>query len=448
MVGKASLLLVMGFSLIFLMFGHNYNSVSNQSVDNYVDYYNEILAHSLAQSGANLGANAIFEDNNWSDGFSNLEMNGGEINVSIEIVDASQNIRKLISIGTYNGFEDTTEVILSPSRFSKYAYYSEDEGSNIRWTERDTIFGPFHTEDDLLADNHPVFGYKGYSTTIGGKLKYVNSAQSDRPYFYGSFQDGSPEPLNLNGLQPLRDAAADNGLKFDQSTTTTTVYEDRSVSGGWHRVNGRWEYVSGHYESIPTTTVSVDTVYITFVNDSVQIKMGYAKPVTTYKTEEVAPNGVIYAEGMDIRIKGTVEGRFSVVSDGNIYLDDDITYKNDPRTNPNSTDILGILAQDEIRITDNNATKDIKIDAALYCQDGGFGAENYDSRSVDGNINLYGGITQRIRRAVGTYTTGYSGNITYTHGFNKRYRYDSRLLYMYPPYFPICGGFQIVSWKE
>lgn len=447
MVGKASLLLVMGFSLIFLVFGHNYNSVSNQSVDNYVEYYDQILAHSLAQSGANLGANALFTDNGWTDGYSDLEMNGGEINVSVEIVDASQNIRKLVSIGTYNGIDDTTEVILSPSRFSKYAYYSEDEGSNIRWTAKDTIFGPFHTEDNLLADNHPVFGYKGYSTTIGGKLYYVNSASSDRPYFYGSFQDGSPDPLNLNGLQPLRDAAADDGLKITYSSTTMPDKETW-VEGGWYRVNRRhWEWIPGHYEITPGVT-TVDTVYITFVNDSVQIKMGIAKPATTYKTEEVAPNGVIYAEGMDIRIKGTVEGRFSVVSDGNIYIDDDITYTNDPRTNPNSTDILGILAQDEIRIADNNATNDIKIDAALYCQSGGFGAENYDSRSVDGNINLYGGITQKIRRAVGTYTTSWGGSITYTHGFNKRYRYDSRLMYMFPPYFPICGGFQIVSWKE
>jgi len=243
--------------------------------------------------------------------------------------------------------------------------------------------------------------------------------------------------LVTNGLQPLRDAAADDGYKINlSSTTTTTTWWDCLHWGSPH------EYTSCGWGVTRTNTTTVlDTVYITFLQDSVKIKMGYNKPDTTYRTSDIAPNGVIYAEGMDIRLQGTVEGQYSVLSDGTIHIDDDIVYKTDPKIDPSSTDLLGILAQENIYITDNNATTNIKIQGALYCQDGGFGAENYNTRSVDGDINLLGGMTQHIRRAVGTF----GGT---PHGFNKKYRYDERLKRLHPPFFPTTQGFSIVSWKE
>jgi hypothetical protein len=448
MAGKASLLLVMGFSMILLVFGNRLNRLSTDTVDNFTNYYSENMTHNLAVSGANLAANKIFMNTNWDAGFKNLKMNGGTLDVRVDVIDAARNIRKLTSVSTYEDNSDTVEVILTPNSFARFAYYSQYEGSGIWWTNRDTVFGPFHTEDNLRCDNHPVFGVGGYETTIRGRVEYHDHESSDKPVFHGSFHDGYPDPLNSNGLQPLREAAVDDGHKIEQSTSTTTTKENRWVPSHWERIHGRWVKVPGYFEEVITTTTAVDTAYVTFVNDSVRIKLGYDKPSTTFKTSELAPNGVIYSEGMDVRLQGTVEGQFSVVSDGNVYLDDDILYTHDPKINPSSTDLLGILAQNKVLITDNNATLNIQVDAAIYCQDGGFGAENYSTRSVDGDIHLLGGITQNIRQAVGQYTSDKWGNITIIHGYNKRYRYDTRLGSIYPPFYPICGGFQIVSWKE
>jgi len=454
MIGKAALLLVIGFSVLFLMFGHTFNSVSNQSVDNYVDYFNETEAHSLAHSGANLGANAVFMNSNWTTGYSNLHLNGGVINVSVQILNASQNIRQITSVGSYDGTSDTVQVILAPSRFSEYAYYSVSEGGSIWWTGKDTVYGPFHTQDNLRVYKHPVFGdgqkdNLQYTTDIKGNLIYYNNKYQDAPTLLGPFQTGVDKPLPNDGLQPLRDAAANGGFEIQQSSTTTTTMVDEYVPGSWQRVHGRWKYTPGYYQQVPTTTTSLDTVYVTFVKDSVQIKMGYSKPTTTYKTSEIAPDGVIYAQGMDLRLQGTVQGNYSVVSDGNIYLDGDIVYNTNPNTNPNSTDLLGIVAQNNVIMTDNAANhNNINIDAAIYCQNGSFTAQNYDTRPPSGNINLLGGITQNIRGAVGTFSTNWSGQEVIDSGFNKIYRYDKRLKHMFPPAFPTAGGFQIVSWKD
>ena len=448
MVGKVSLLLVMGFSLIFLVFGHNFNNMSNGAVDNFVDYNKSINAHNLAVSGANLAANAMFFDENWTSGYSNVHMNGGTINVSVQILNAGQNIRQITSTGTYDGETASVEVVLSPSRFSKYAYYSVSEGSNIWWTDKDTVFGPFHTEDYLRADNHPVFGVEGYSTTIGRSLIYKDNKQSDKPEFHGSFQDGTFEPLPSHGVQPLRDAAADSGFQINQTHTTVNQTVQIWVAGHNERVNGKMIYIPGHYENTTVYVTSIDTVYLTFMNDSVNVKKGISGADTTYKTSEVAPNGVIYAQGMDMRLKGTVEGQYSVVSDGNIYIDDDVKYTHDPKTDHTSADLLGIVAESNVYISKKNPTNDIIISGAIYCQEGGFGAEKYDSISARGNIYLYGGITHDTRLPVGTYTTDSHGNIIINHGYNKRYHYDARLGFIFPPFFPTGGGFSIVSWKE
>ncbi|MEE9450421.1 MAG: hypothetical protein V3V72_10260, partial [Ignavibacteriaceae bacterium] len=109
-----------------------------------------------------------------------------------------------------------------------------------------------------------------------------------------------------------------------------------------------------------------------------------------------------------------------------------------------STDLLGIIAENDILITDNFPNhSDINIQASIYSQNGGFGAENYKSRPISGNINLLGGIIQHIRRAVGTFDKNGTKS-----GFSKRYRYDERLMLASPPMFPNTGSFEIVSWFE
>ncbi len=431
MVGKVSLLLVMGFSLIFLIFGQNFNSVAIQSVDNYVDYYNKTVSHSIALDGANLGANALYLNKNWTAGY-NLPISGGNINVSIQTIDAGQFIKKIISVGTFEGKTDTVEIITSPSRFSRFAYYSQSEGNDIRWISTDTVFGPFHTEDNLKVDNHPVFGDSGYTTTIAGDIIYVNNKESDEPIMLGPFEAHRTESLPLDGLQPLRDAAVSDGKVFQLISTSNLRYQNFYLTFNSDQITYRilgQKKISGHWNSF-------DSSY-------------------TVAASSISNNGVLYlnsadkdGDPIDINLKGTVKGKFSVVGDGNIFLDDDIKYSSDPRVNSSSEDLLGILAQNNVYITDNNYTQNIEIDAAIYCQDGGFGAANAGGRGSDGDINLYGGITQNIRRAVGSYGTRHDGSIYISNGYNKRYRYDSRLMVKFPPFFPTSEGFRILSWKE
>jgi hypothetical protein len=436
MGGKAALLLVLGFSMIFLVATQNFGTISTRAVDNMVDYTNETVSHDIAVSGANMAANAIFLDNSWTTGYSNVDFNDGKLNVTVQIVDAFKNIKKIISQGTFGGITRKVEVTLSPSKFSKFAYYSVSEGGSIWWTENDTVWGPFHTQDYMRVHRHPVFYGKA---TTKKSLIYYTSKGADQPYFYGGFEQGIDLPLPADGLSPIKTDAQANGWDIPQTTSDHTVQT-------WHCNHGWGKHTSpcsnGYWET--GTVTAVDTAYITFVADSVRIKLGYEKPETTYLTQDIAPNGVIYVEGMDMRLKGTVKGQYTVASENDIYLDDDIVYSQDPRDYPNSTDLLGIVAKDKVLITENAANNDdINIHASIYSETEGFGAENYSSRPRSGNINLLGGMIQNERQAVGTFS-----GATIHSGFAKRYMYDNRLLISSPPSFPGTGSYEIVSWLE
>jgi hypothetical protein len=415
MFGKASLLLVLGFSTVFLIFGQHFGNLTTRAAKNSADYFREAKAYNIASAGANIAANKIFYQENWSAGMDNVPFSDGSLNIDVDPnYDVFNKIKKVTSVGTYDGYSHSITILLQPAKFSEFAYYSyyetADPSNPIWWYGTDTVWGPFHTEDYLNCAQHPVF--MGPSTSTAKTIKYKTDKTHDKPYISGKFSDKTNIPLPSNGLDPLKAAANDDGHLF-----------------------------SGH-----------DTVYITFKVDSITYRYTYKGAKTTVLGSDFAPNGVIFAENAVVRLEGTVKGVYSVAASGSggkgtVYLDDDIVYNSNPKTDPSSTDLLGILAKNNVWITDNpenNNNKNINIQASIYCETGGFGAQNYNTRSVSGNIYLLGGVIQKYRRAVGTFGT--SG---INHGFAKRYQYDNRLLTVAPPVFPSTKGrFKVISWFE
>lgn len=404
MGGKGALLLVLGFSLIFMVAGRNFNQMSTATVENFANYYNDEKVHHLAATGINLVTNQIFLNGALSDQTWNYNFDNGTIRVTLTTTNTFQQIKELVSVGSYSGVSSTIKVVLKPSSFSKYAYFSNTESANIWWTTGDTVWGPLHTNGQLRVANRPVF--MGKVTLDGSLVKYSNTA---RPQFLGGFQTGVHIDIPSNGVSNLKSAASPNGYIFKNQ----------------------------------------NTVYLEFRGDSLRYRFNTTSAWTNVLASTFAPNGVIFAENADLRIKGRVKGRFTIGADGtsrgNVYLDDDVFYDQDPRINPNSTDMLGIVAKNDILITNNAANNNnIIVQASIYSESGSFQAEDYQSRPVSGAIRLLGGVIQNARGPVGQFNN--SGVII--NGFTKRYRYDDRFMVASPPFFPGTNSFEIVSWFE
>ncbi len=416
-MGKYALLLVMGASLFLLTLGKNMIRNSTDAYANYILYAARTNAHSISTSAANITANWIFLDtlgNNIS--YSRISFNGGTF-TSASVDDYSRG-RKIITAtsevktalpgyitqpytGDTTGYvRDTCIVILQPSGYCKYAYYSVLEGG-INWISADTIWGPFHTQDVITYSGSPT--YYGKVTTNKGK-----TGSGGTPVFLGGYQSGVNVPLNPKSLSILKQAALDSGRYFKK-----------------------------------------DSLRLVFKGDSVKWHFG-TKPDTTKLIKDFTRCGVIYVDSNIIRVSGTSHGRVTVASVssssyyGEIYIDDDLQYTDDPRVVAGAKNLTGLVASNEIYATENTQNNNnIIIQAAMFSLNYGFGAQNYGSRPISGKIFLLGGITQKQRLAVGTI----SGS-SITHGYAKNYRYDTRLFSDAPPFFPTTGRYEIISWRE
>jgi len=396
-MGKLALFLVLGFSSMFLIMSYNANNVATRAIDNMVDYHTISVAHNIAASGTNIAANEIFLNNNWQTGFSDIDFEGGYFDATITIIDPFKNIRKLTTVGHYRGSTKKIDVIFKPSSFAKFAYYSKIE-SGIHWHNGDTVWGPWHSQDNIRVTDSPVFFGK---VTTKKKIKYTHGEGNDDPKFYGGFETGINVPIPSTPITDLAALAIDNGA-----------------------------YMTGE-----------DTVYLTFDGDSLKYRTSYSSPDTAYYLSTIAPNGILYVHNAIIRVKGTIKGQYTIASNKTIYIDGDIVYQTDPRSNPLSTDMFGIVTLMDILVTDNSANhNDINLHASIFSQTSGFGAENPGGRPNSGGLYLFGGIQQNRRKLV--------SNPWPVHGFSKRYKYDERLMFASPPGYPGTGNLEIVSWFE
>lgn len=204
-------------------------------------------------------------------------------------------------------------------------------------------------------------------------------------------------------------------------------------------------------------TTLTGTTYITF-NDSTARITNARRGWTNYNLI-VGTNSIIYVRNAptannsstgNVYIGGTIKGRMTIAAERDFLITNHVRYALDPRTNTASSDALGLVAKDDIRIT-TNAPRNLSINAAILAtgqasvsDDGQFMVDNYNSGSPKGDLNVLGSIVQQVRGAVGTFNS--SGTAT---GYSKNYTYDTRFRSAAPPYYPrVATKVNFSGWWE
>jgi hypothetical protein len=408
-MGRSSLIMVLGFTTALLMIGSNISKISSAGMDNYIYYNNSAMAHSIAGAGMNMASRAIFENPLWRAGFSNKTFANGVYTVTVE--DLGSNRIKMTSTGTFSGTQRVVACVLQPSSFSRYCYYSSND-QNGYWVGGDTIWGPFHCNNWLnVAQTNggsPVFMQR--ATSLHG----INNYNNAHPVFKGGYDKGVDVNLPAD-LVPLKTSAQAGGKWLSGGGNKPVFIQFNSDGTVTWRINGNVDWTGGGW--------------------------------TTEPLSSFAPNGAVWCNENNLHIKGTLKGRVTVGCTKDIWLDDDIVYSADPRYGY-STDMLGLVADNKLLISDNVANRgpnnNFTLMGSVFSRLDGIWAENYGSRPVEGKLITLGGQIQKI----GGYTGTFSGN-TITHGFlpGGTY-YDDRLMNDAPPFFPTTGNFEVVSWFE
>ena len=446
MSGKAALILVIGFTGIFLVKGLLWGNLSTRSVDNSVSYYENTIARNIAVSGANIGLSEVERDSNWVSNITNADFQNGQVTVAITALGPST--RTLISKSTFMGAEHTVKVKLMRDwrLFAEYAWFipSVSTGAvpQVPWITGDSIWGGFHSNQFLVIDGDPVFF--GKVSTLKG-IKGTGD-----PQFLGGYEEGVQVDWDRTMKFPDLRQAAVNG----------------QAEGGTCYFGG-----SGPKKNVWLTFNSDGTVTYRTANTSAgDDSSKYSAPVTLPLTT-MAPTGVIFVDNADVFISGTLQGEVTIVSEGsagmgqgNVYLTGDIRYNTDPmipngeggfKINPDCSDMMGIIATNNIFIATSEVSggkannvddPNINIDAALFAVAGGMQVQNLGSYPANipmGSMYLQGSMTAGKEESVAIFDGS-----TITAGYRRNVIYDGRFSVTPPTWFPRSIYYRVVSWLE
>ncbi len=296
-----------------------------------------------------------------------------------------------------------TNLVVQVESFARYAYFTNQDispsGLTVWFITGDHIEGPTHTNGRFNMYGNPIFD--GVVTSVDATWNPFNG--STQPTFNQGFQGGVPsKPFPTSFPTPLNNAAGSGGRIFQGDTSVTLL------SNGTMKVTNQ--------------------------------AAGYTNTVLS-----LPGNGVLLVKNGSLDLQGTLKGQLTVATTtGDVNIVNPVRYSDDPRTNPDSQDILGIVAGGNV-VVPTTAPSSLEVDASIMALNAAFTVQNYWVGPAKGTLTVYGGITQKRRGPVGTFSSSSGKQLS---GYTKNYHYDRRLLSMIPPYFPVTGDYVSLVWQE
>ncbi|MBI3318287.1 MAG: DUF4900 domain-containing protein [Candidatus Omnitrophica bacterium] len=295
-------------------------------------------------------------------------------------------------------------LIVQTESFAQYAYFTNSErswpnGVQVYFITGDRLTGPTHTNGEFSMFGRPIF--EGPVSSVSSRINLWGGAAVTQPVFKEAPKLGVPEKKFPTSYPSGIVEAAGNGGLSVRGSATVTLLPDGKVR------------ISNSFGDYNNTVLPLPR------------------------------NGVLYVSG-NVELKGTLKGQLTIGSAGDVRIVDSVKYATDPRTNPKSTDLLGIVAGQNIQVA-KEAPNDLKIDGSIMALNRSFGVENWWERPPRGTLSVYGGIIQANRGPVGSFN---GNNGTKLSGYTKDYRYDPRLKSMSPPAFPTTGDYTVLLWQE
>jgi hypothetical protein len=430
-MGKSSIVYVIGLSLIIGIALANINETSMGSMDSYTTYFGRTMAHNIALAAANVGANRVLFDYSYSSSFSG-PFGGGTYSVAYSDTGSANTYVKFMDVvAAFNSggetIRDTVRAVFGRRQFSIYGWFTEEEKNGYIKPNGST--GPYYGASDWKITGDSVFGYAhtNYKFNLAG-----------RPYFDRKVTG------SLGGVQdPIYNEGYEWGVTINRDTANIGTL--RTLANAGNPFAAAFDGNDVGLEFFNTGDVHVRIPHNTG-----------ATLDTTVPVSVLSSTRVIGAVNGDLHLKGTYRGKVTVCAftgtgatakKGNIWVDGDLVAADNPRTNPASTDMLGVVAERMGYITKDltrTTSSVLNIQAAIYCHNGEFTAEDFWSIPKSGRVSLYGSITQKTAGSLGVFSFS-SGLLN---GYFYSIRHDPRFLSVGPPAFPFSSKLKLIAWWE
>jgi hypothetical protein len=352
----------------------------------------------------------------------------------------------ITSVGYAGGRQRRLEVDVGPQSFADFLYFTNMEhepstGGPCWFTSADVLDGPLHTNDQIHIFGDPVFkgdvesGYGGpddSNLTHNPAFLYYNGSSTNHLE--------STAPSNAPHDVPTFEDGYELGVSTIEIPDVLRELQDLAEAGGVVLIT-----LAGNYEIVMSRP------------DSAGIPMyGYVSyrrsPVHDWVDVDLSSiNGMIYVTG-GAEVSGVLDGRLTIACSSNLYVVDDITYRESDENGPTEgcDDVLGLVAAGDIVVENNEANQtDCVIHGAMMALNQSFRVDGYNVGDPRGDLTIYGGLVQEFRGPVGTVVlTGEGSEVQVVTGYRKDYHYDYRLRDLPPPGFFQTGTYKRLAWRD
>ena len=337
--------------------------------------------------------------------------NGYEYDLQITPPAAGTLLVKIISTGRRVGSTSDQRSIEVQVRAASVADFQMVSNSDISYGSTATTKGKLYAGVDSSGRKHSInhdgdaYGNLYAEGSITGSVTYFNGAKS-----YGSSTVRSviPNPIAFStftsALVDIK-AAAQNAGGIYLNNTSVDAWKLTFNSGG---------------------TVTIATCTRTYLYWSYRYIAETAPTCTTTSTVAIPTIGAIYVN-QSVIVSGIVKGQVTVASNDDLVIADNISYVT------KGVDVLGLIAKNDMLVA-AYVPYNLSWSAATVAQNGKW--RSYEDSTSKGTMTFTG--------STATNGGGSMGMFSY-----RNYIYDSNLLYLQPPYFPlILDTYTIVSFRE
>lgn len=433
----AVLMIVMGFITLCAVI----TGIIAFNVDNSARQTRRLLAMEqaffLAEAGAERGAAYVAEGNNQPTTLSgNLGEGSYFTSVNSEARGGGSYSYDIVSTGTVSGVSRvvTMRGVRNVS-WARYAlWYDKEAPAGLVMVPGEEFYGRVYSKPQIrfygtgVKESERVHFYDRVWTGASSYKVDSTSAEPilDRGIIYNATEE-SMIPVNFVDLYNQANNSA-NGYVFDGPTTIVIDGKDMYITNELKS----WESQKITIPNNGIVYVKTTTVPGHYVEKQVWVPKLTYWPYTAahWETQQVWIPGGTYTGDLIVKGPNGLDGKLTLVVENNITVADHIRYKKNPQTNTSSTDTLGLIAKKDVIVgTDapNKAPNNLEIYAHIIAVEGGFGVHKYNQGSARGTLTVFGGIANKIRKAVGQTTPT---------GYVKKYIFDDRLIDNPPPFYP------------
>lgn len=374
------------------------------------------------------------------------------------------------AVGWVDGFSSTKREIEVQCGIPSWSTFSTLANAHIRFGEGTEVWGPIHSNGGIRFDglSHNIISstlcsyddpdhggadeFAVHTHTGGGDpLPDGNCPPENVPNRPDVYEAGRsfPQPtisFNLlnNYVNEVYAKATSSGIVFDPRNAGTADPDSEAVFWGCATA-GSFCDEGFHITLRIDDKFDIRGVSRVWGTCSGNPSNSIRDEEATARTYDIPANGIIFIKGHtwvdgqinNSRVTVVVFEEPFVGGNADINLNNNLLY-----TNYDGTDVIGLIAQDDVNVGQYSADI-LTIDAAMIAKDGRVGREYYGSWCTD-----------YIRDTItvnGSLATNQRYGFAYTDGTGYQIRnliFDNNLTFSPPPHFPTTGEYTFISWKE